>query len=71
MKNAGIGICIFSSALLLMAVQLTLTQYNLAHTFDVSRCVGRFLPGVLVLALGIYLYQRGSEPPDPRNDKRQ
>ncbi|MCE9545534.1 MAG: hypothetical protein K8T25_08460 [Planctomycetia bacterium] len=68
MKAAGITICIISAVFLVIAVKLVLTEYNLANTDDIGKCVGSFLPGVLLLALGIYLFQRGSRPPAPPSD---
>ncbi len=69
MKAAGIVVCIISSLFLVVAVNLLLTKYDLRNTADVSKCVGSFLPGVLLLAWGIHLFQRGNKPPSPPSGK--
>jgi lipopolysaccharide export LptBFGC system permease protein LptF len=71
MKITGILVGILAALFLLVAIQLAVTKYDLRNTDQMQQCIGSFVPGLLLLALGIYLFRRGSKPPaPPRNHAR-
>ncbi len=68
MKIAGIVVSVLGGLLLLSATNIALTQYNLSSTDDISKAMGGFAFAILVLALGLYLFQRGGKPTNKPKD---
>lgn len=70
MKIVGIAVSILGGLLLLSATKIALTQYNLSSTHDISKSMGGFAFAILVLALGLYLFQRGGKPTNKPPDRQ-
>lgn len=68
MRIAGIVVSVLGGLLLLSAGQIAVTQYNLSSTHDMSKSMGGFAFAILVLALGLYLFQRGGNRTNKRQD---
>lgn len=68
MRVVGTIVSVVGGLLLLSASKLALTRYNFSSPHDISKAMGGFAFAILVLALGIYLFQRGGKPTDKPQD---
>jgi hypothetical protein len=68
MRVVGIVVSILGGLLLLSSSKIALTQYNFSSPHAISKAMGGFAAAILVLALGLYLFQRGGKPTDKPRD---
>jgi hypothetical protein len=60
MKAAGIVLTLLGGLMVISAIRLALTTYDLNSSHDVSKLFGGFGIAVLLLAAGVLLIRKGS-----------
>jgi hypothetical protein len=60
-KTVGIVVTVFGCLLLLSAIKVATTKYDLSSTHDISKCFGAFGFAAGVTAAGVFLLRRGKK----------